>query len=205
MKYSLYKDLLSQDHILSHLFLNCISKENLAKISEEHMGWPHEKIEKRKIEVEVNINGMSVNPKKFFELFTEQYADCVKREATKMVKEQISGKFSEISGKLDEYKNITDQWANDINWQGENLLVKKGGGLKTNRPKQYQPIRKVLSFIRNLKPTYRFRLRSIDGSCEASFVKYENKILYYTMITDNPVVSTTKIRKVSLHRIIFIK
>lgn len=125
MKYSLYKDLLSEDHVLSHVFLNCVSKENLAKIADENIKMPEDKIRAREIEIEVKVNGASVNPKKFFELFTEQYADAVKREATKMVNEQLSEKFSEISNKLDEYRNITDQWAEDINWRNGNILIKK--------------------------------------------------------------------------------
>lgn len=210
MKYSLYKDLLSRDHILSHFFLNCISEENLAKIAEENKNLPEEKIRAREIEIEVKVNGISVNPKKFFDLFSDQYEDCVKREAKKMVKEQLSEKFSEISDKLDEYRNITQQWAEDINWQSDNLLIKKIRNknvvkLKADRPKRYQPIKEVLTFINNLKVGRTFKVASIDTRCTATFVKYKNEILYYTIITDNPVVSMTKIRKVSLHRIQYIQ
>lgn len=77
--------------------------------------------------------------------------------------------------------------------------------LKTNRPKNYRPIKDVLSFIKGLKKRSKFYMGSIDGYLHGKFVKFEDKTLYYTMITNNPVVSTKKIHKVMLHRIKFIK
>lgn len=79
------------------------------------------------------------------------------------------------------------------------------GGIKVYRPKRYQPIKEVLSSIKDFKEGTKFKLRSINAGCWAAFVKYENKTLYYTTITDNPVVSTTKVRMVALHKIKFIK
>lgn len=77
--------------------------------------------------------------------------------------------------------------------------------IKTNRPKNYRPIKDVLSFIKGLKKGSKFYMGSIEGCCHGKFVKFENKTLYYTWFTNNPVLSTTKIHKVMLHRIKFIK
>jgi len=129
MKYQL-KDLLDQTNILSHIFLNCVTTEALEKIAEEGVklaeeGKTHKEIMERGVEIELTVNGKSINPKKFFDLFNDQHTDCVKRQATELVKEQLSEKFSEISDKLEEYKKVTEQWAEDINWNTENLLLKK--------------------------------------------------------------------------------
>lgn len=77
--------------------------------------------------------------------------------------------------------------------------------LKLNRPKNYRPLKDVLSFINKLKVRGKFYMGTIDGYTHGKFVKYENDTLYYTIVNSNPVVSGTKIHKVKLHRIKFIK
>ena len=77
--------------------------------------------------------------------------------------------------------------------------------LKNNRPKFYSPLKDVLSFIKKLKVGSKFYTGTQDGYCTGKFVKYDNEKLYYTFVTNNPVVSTKKIHKVMLHRIKFIK
>lgn len=74
--------------------------------------------------------------------------------------------------------------------------------LKSNRPKNYQPIKEVLSYIEDLSTGTRFKLISIDGHYLATFVKFENKVLHYRLT--NIVTTDGKIKKVALHRIKFI-
>lgn len=76
--------------------------------------------------------------------------------------------------------------------------------LKSNRPKNYQSIKEVVAFLKGFKPGNRFRLSSIDGHYSATFVRYEKKILYYTVNTSNLTINSDKIKKVALHRIKFI-
>ncbi len=125
MKYLLYKEVLKDDNILSHVFLNCLPADLCTKIADENKGKTREEIESRDVDIELLINGHSVDPKKFFDLFHEQFDDMVKRCATKIVQEQVSDKFAEISNKLDEYKNITEYWAKDINWEVNNQFQKE--------------------------------------------------------------------------------
>ena len=44
---------------------------------------------KREIEIELKIDGKECNPKTFFNMFFEQYEKQVRKEATKIVEEQI--------------------------------------------------------------------------------------------------------------------
>lgn len=126
MKYSLYKDLLNEDCILSHLFMNCLSKANLEKIANKNNGKTDAEIKASTVEIEVNIDGISVNPKAFFELFIEQHNDMLKKAAKKLIDAQLSEKFRELSGKLSDFAEITENWSKDINWQfDENPLIKK--------------------------------------------------------------------------------
>jgi len=76
--------------------------------------------------------------------------------------------------------------------------------LQKNRPKNYQSIKEVLSCIKDFQVGTRFRIATIDGHYAVTFVKFKNKILYYTINSVNPVIDNEKIRRVLLHRIKFI-
>ncbi len=118
MKYSLYKTLTNDKEVLSHVFFNC-ADEFIVDIANKNIGMTTEEIEARQIDIELKIDGHICDPKKFFDILYEQYSSQVKKTATDIVKEQVSEKFSEISNKLTEYQEITESWANDINWQVE--------------------------------------------------------------------------------------
>lgn len=123
MKYSLYKELLDDNNILSHVFFNC-AEEFIEKIASKNEGKTDEKIKNRKIDIELKIDGNKCDPSKFFNMLYEQYCFHIEREAKKIVKEKISDKFNEISNKLDEYRQITEEWSDDINWDVKNPLTK---------------------------------------------------------------------------------
>lgn len=80
-------------------------------------------IEKRKIDIELKIDGTICDPKAFFDVLYSQYSEQVIDEAKKIVKEKMSDKFAEISDKLEIYRQITEDWANDINWDAKNPLT----------------------------------------------------------------------------------
>jgi hypothetical protein len=71
MKYNLMKDLLDHNNVLSHLFLNCLTKEQLETLASGNNGKTAEEVDARTVEIELTINGISVNPKKFFDLFSD--------------------------------------------------------------------------------------------------------------------------------------
>lgn len=123
MKYTLYKELLDHSNILSHVFFTC-ADEFIQDIVYDNKGLSNEEIEKRKIDIELKIDGHKCDPKKFFDSLYQQYADHIDKEARKIVNEKISDKFNTISNKLQEYQEITESWANDINWNIENPLTK---------------------------------------------------------------------------------
>jgi hypothetical protein len=121
MKYNLMKDLLDHNNVLSHLFLNCLTKEQLETLASGNNGKTAEEVDARTVEIELTINGISVNPKKFFDLFSDQYDDMVKRAATKLMDE----KFRDFSGKMQEMQEVMNAWAEEINWDVPNPFVKQ--------------------------------------------------------------------------------
>ena len=116
-KYSLYDELLNKNEIMSHIFLECLPEDLSNKIADKSNSMSPEGVKKRKIEIALVIEGVSVNPKPFFNLFTDQYDNLVKETATEIVKEQTSGKLEEVSNKIFEINEIMNSFAEDINWQ----------------------------------------------------------------------------------------
>lgn len=122
MKYKLYEVLLDKDEILSHVFLECLGHEECEKIAAQVTDENREDFE---VDIELKIAGKSVNPKKFFDVFANQYDRLLREEATKLVKEQLSEKFRDISNNLIEMEEVVDNWAENINWQIDNPLIKE--------------------------------------------------------------------------------
>ncbi len=124
MKYSLYKELLDENNILSHVFMNC-AVDFLKDIASKNEGKEKEWIEKRKIDIELKIDGHVCDPAKFFDVLYEQYSEKVKQKATELVKEQTSEKFTEIVNKLHDLNNIVDSFSEDITWEMQDPFSKK--------------------------------------------------------------------------------
>jgi len=123
-KYNLYDELLDENNILSHVFLNTLSRMGLEKIAKENEGKEEKQIKKRKIEIELKIDGESCDPKKFFEILYSQYSEKVRETATEIVKEQTSERLRSFSDKLNDFEMIMNEWANDINWNIDNPFLK---------------------------------------------------------------------------------
>jgi len=120
------KDALDIHNILSHIFLECTPRKILEKIAEEKMKLPKEEQDDYTIQLDVLINGHKVNPEKFFKLMEDQYEGHVKREATKIAKNQLGDKFSDIINKLQDAEQVMDSWLDEINWEVPNPFIKKG-------------------------------------------------------------------------------
>lgn len=122
MKFKLYKELLNGNEIMSHVFLNCVD-ESAQEIVNKNEGLTTEEIENRDVEIELKIDGKECDPRKFFTLFWEQYERQIRKEATKIVKEQTSDKFKEIQSKLQDFEEICNNWVEDINWLVPNQFI----------------------------------------------------------------------------------
>lgn len=132
MKYKLYKELLVGENILSHVFLNSTPPELSRRIADEttRLMDEHGKSEKwitenREIDLTLTIEGIEVNAKDFFQELWNQYETQVKKEASKLVKEQTSEKLNEIFCKLQSMEEITNELADDINWNYKSNIFNK--------------------------------------------------------------------------------
>lgn len=132
MKYNLYKELLVGENILSHVFLNSTPEELSYRIADEttRLMNEHGKSEKwitenREIDLTLTIEGIEVNAKDFFQELWNQYETQVKKEASKLVKEQTSEKLNEIFCKLQSMEEITNELADDINWNYKSNIFNK--------------------------------------------------------------------------------
>jgi polyhydroxyalkanoate synthesis regulator protein len=124
MKFKLYKELLSEDKILSHVFLNCCPSHLSNKIAEktkemcEIKEMSNDDIEEQRVvDMKLFIENEEVDLRNFFDELMEQFTSIVKKEATKMVKEQTSNKLYDIQDKLNTLSQLTDDISNNIDWK----------------------------------------------------------------------------------------
>ena len=65
MKFKLYKELLNENDIMSHVFLNC-ANDSIAEIASKNEGLSKEEIENRDVEIELKIDGKECDHKNSF-------------------------------------------------------------------------------------------------------------------------------------------
>lgn len=112
------KDLMSDNEMLSHIFLGCIPYDKLKEIKDKFIGEKDWKNESVKLLVELKIAGVSVNPKQFFDSWKNQMEQMILDEAKELVAEKLgSQKMRDMQDKLYEYKQVLKSWENDINWE----------------------------------------------------------------------------------------
>ena len=118
------RDLMNESEMLSHIFLGCISREDIVKIRDKYVGdkdWEKESV---KIPVEMKIGGVSVNPKQFFDSWKYQMQEIVLNKAKELVAEKLgSQKMREMQDMLYDYEQILKSWESEINWNVENPLL----------------------------------------------------------------------------------
>ena len=66
------RELMSDNEMLSHIFLGCIPREKLIEIKKQFIGEKDWQKESVKIPVEMKIGNVSVNPKDFFDSWKNQ-------------------------------------------------------------------------------------------------------------------------------------
>lgn len=125
MKFSV-RQLIDEKEILSHLFLNCMTRENLKKIADRTVvtgEGSYSDLERNLVEIEVIIDGVPVNPRKFFDMFDDQYEKMIERKATELIKEKLTGKINSMIESLENANGILTCWANEITWDIKNPLL----------------------------------------------------------------------------------
>jgi hypothetical protein len=122
------KDLMSDNEMLSNIFLGCIPREQLLKIKDQYIGTKGNEIDWKKesvtIPVEMKIGNVSVNPKQFFDSWKDQMERMILDKAKELVAEKLgSQKMRDMQDKLYEYEQVLKSWENDINWEVKNPLI----------------------------------------------------------------------------------
>jgi hypothetical protein len=124
------KDLMSDNEMLSHIFLGCIPREQLMKIKDQYVGTKGNEIDWKKesvtIPVEMKIGDVSVNPKQFFDSWKDQMERMILDKAKELVAEKLgSQKMRDMQQKLYCYEQILDSWEKEINWEVKNPFIKQ--------------------------------------------------------------------------------
>jgi hypothetical protein len=118
------KELMSDNEMMSHIFLGCIPKEQLIKIKDKFIGEVDWKEESVKIPVELKIGQVSVNPKQFFDSWKDQMQRMILEKAQELVSEKLgSRRMREMQEKLDGFESILHDWEAEINWDVPNPLI----------------------------------------------------------------------------------
>ena len=120
------RELMSDNEMLSHIFLGCIPQEKLLMIRDKFIDGKDWQKESIKISVEMKIGDVDINPKEFFNSWKNQMSNLISEKANEIVKEKYgSGRIFEIQNKLYEFENILKSWEDEINWEIENPFLNK--------------------------------------------------------------------------------
>lgn len=117
------RELMNDNEMLSHIFLGCIPREQLESIRDKYVGdidWQKESV---KIPVTMNIGGVDVNPKDFFDNWKSQMGRIIKDEASKMLSDKMgSEKMVELANKIIGLSEVIDSMESEINWEVPNVF-----------------------------------------------------------------------------------
>lgn len=118
-----HTEMLDNNDIMSHLFLETLAqhKQLMHRLVAENNSMTKEERAERTYSVELFIEGESVDPRKFFEQFKNQYDAMVKAAALELFQEKMRG----FMDKVDSVNTILESWAEEVNWDIENPFVKK--------------------------------------------------------------------------------
>ena len=115
---------MSDNEMLSHIFLGCIPREKLIEIKKQFIGEKDWQKESVKIPVEMKIGNVSVNPKDFFDSWKNQMQRIISDKAKELVAEKLgSEKMRKMQNQLSDYEQVLESWESEINWEVENPLL----------------------------------------------------------------------------------
>lgn len=74
----------------------------------------------------MEIAGVAVNPKDFFDNWKNQMQRIILEKAQQLVSEKLgSKKMRDMQDKLYEYEQVLKSWEEDINWEVKNPLIEE--------------------------------------------------------------------------------
>lgn len=119
---------MDDNEMLSHIFLSCLTQEQLEKIKEKFVGERDWKKTSVQIPVEMKIGGVSLNPKAFFDAWRNQMQTLIGEKATALVAEKMgSEKMRDIQTSVDNIANALEYFEREITWQSENPFTDEDG------------------------------------------------------------------------------
>lgn len=119
------KTLMDENEMLSHIFLSCLTEEQLVNIQKTFIGKKDWNKENVNIPVEMKIGGYDVNPKEFFDSWKDQMSELILKQAKRLVANNLSDKVQEIQNRIFDCNEQLKLWEAEINWDVENPLLKK--------------------------------------------------------------------------------
>lgn len=119
------KELMNDNNSLSHIFIGCMSREEITAVRDKFVGvkgnakdW---RIESVTIPVEMTIGGIPVNPKEFFKSWENQMNRMISAKATHLLSEKVgSQKMQELTSRMQDLENILKEFESEITWEVEN-------------------------------------------------------------------------------------
>lgn len=119
------RTLMSENEMLSHIFFECLTREQVVELKNKYVGTGESAVDWRKtlvtIPFELKIGGIEVNPKAFFDNWVDQMERIVSEEATKLLAQKMgSEKIRELKEKLDNIENVFSSWEEEVNWDVKN-------------------------------------------------------------------------------------
>ena len=106
---------------LSHFFLRCLTKEMGDSIVEGYKTMSPEEIQNFEVDIDVRINGVEVDPRKYFRAYDDQYEAMIKDTVLKMIEDK---KWA-IMEQLNQLVESAESWKTDKEWEIPNPFLKK--------------------------------------------------------------------------------
>ena len=119
MEYTL-EELLDRNEMMSHMFLSCMPHDELMQIKDKQGDLSNDEFD---INIEMKVDGFSVNPKEFFSKFEREFDRHVEGKAREIVREKLSGAMDDLAGKINEMTSVVGEWETEINWDVKNPLT----------------------------------------------------------------------------------
>lgn len=111
------QDLINSNKEIANLFLSCITKELATEITSKE----NYNIDTSEVDMKLYIEDKEVDINKFITTLMDNYYIQIKKEATKLVKKNLSGRASEITDILNDIQNKLECLENDISWEDKLL------------------------------------------------------------------------------------
>lgn len=119
MKFRLYDNLLHSDSVMSHVFLNSISKDQAKQFAAKYVDLSKDEKSDVKIDITMTIEGVETSPEKFFETMRTQYFDHVERVAKDMFLAKTMDMTEPMHDKLQSISAAMESVANTIDWNAK--------------------------------------------------------------------------------------